>query len=109
MGRPYQNTMSWVKDLKSTFSKTGDFVMEACAGTNFTEKASMLFHQPRKSAGCEMDPERLSAARSDFVLLSVFQFLNPGLDISANGKVEAPGNAFRNETDAFLARKKAIV
>lgn len=59
--------------------------------------------------GCDVDSEVQSVAVPDLVLTLAFQMLNPKLDISGSGEVEAAGTVWTDKMGARLPRKKAVV
>lgn len=58
------------------FTKNCDLVMDFCAVTFFEARACMLLDLHRKSVGCDVDPEALSAAELDFLLINDSHMLN---------------------------------
>lgn len=101
--------MFWKSDRLQKFSKADGLVVEICAGTCATAKDCMLLEKHRTFVRCDVNPEVLSAAEADSVLMFASQGLNHKLDMSGSSEVQAAAKVSAHETGAFLAKKNTAV
>lgn len=101
--------MSSMRDLVLIFGTAVDSVMNFCAGPNSTPKAGMLFDKHRAFARSNVEPDVLSTAEPDLLLMFVPQELNPKSNIAESSEAEAAAEVFTDEIGAVLTGLRATV
>lgn len=104
---PEQKDVWWWKALVEKLTSGGDTVMDLLAVICTGTKARMLLDQHRKTAGCDLDSEVLSAAKPDLLLTFAPQMLSQSSDVKESGEVKEVLRNFREKRAEVLACKRA--
>lgn len=70
-----QNNTTWTKHLVEKFTKPGNLVQEASAGTFSVAKACMIILKHRKFIGCAVDPSCVAKPIPQLIMLNARQLL----------------------------------
>lgn len=114
---PELKITAWMEDIVQKFSKPGNLVVDASAGTFSVATACTVLLKHRKVIGCGVDPGCMTEAMLQLILLYARQVLSTESKIDGKGEVRSlakmyvkAGERWRCETVWACGRiKKALL
>lgn len=94
-----------MKKIVQKFTKPGDLVMYACAGTLSATKACMNLLKHRKFIGCAVDPSCVTEMMTQLILPNAQELLSKESHIDGEGKVCSPAEVYVKTVEAIEVQK----